>query len=355
MKPHLARGVVISAAAAAALYLGFSLFAGGSAVVAAIAAVGGPTLALALTLSLVNYALRTVRWRLYLETLGYRISWRSAEAIYLAGFAFTATPGKAGELLRGVFLEREGVPFRASTAVFLSERLADLVGVLMIALPGAAAYPKGWLIVALGLLMIGAISGALSHVQGLKWANSALEHAGFRFAAKFASLTQLLIEARRCHEPRTLAIGLVVSLAAWSAEALAFYLVLRRMGVDIGIGFAMSVYALSMLAGAISFLPGGIGGAEAVMMGLLLLAGASQPTAVAATLLIRLTTLWCAVAIGVIALVVERRRLWPQTVAAKVQSDRSPNSVPKRPGAPARAEAAELKPLGRRRRAARST
>jgi len=92
--------------------------------------------------------------------------------------------------------------------------------------------------------------------------------------------------------------------------------VLAAMGVDIGLGFSMSIYALSMLAGAVSFLPGGIGGAEAVMTGLLLMSGATETKAVAATVIIRLATLWFAVALGALALVVERRRLWPRGVVA---------------------------------------
>jgi uncharacterized protein (TIRG00374 family) len=54
-----------------------------------------------------------------------------------------------------------------------------------------------------------------------------------------------------------------------------------------------------MLAGALSFMPGGLGSAEAVMGGLLMLSGMSGAEAVAATALTRIATLWFAVAIGI--------------------------------------------------------
>jgi uncharacterized protein (TIRG00374 family) len=57
-----------------------------------------------------------------------------------------------------------------------------------------------------------------------------------------------------------------------------------------------------MLAGAISFMPGGLGGAEAVMVALLMWKGMAGADAVAATVLIRLATLWFAVAIGALML-----------------------------------------------------
>jgi len=71
-----------------------------------------------------------------------------------------------------------------------------------------------------------------------------------------------------------------------------------------------------MLAGAISFLPGGVGGAEAVMAAMLVAAGAPEAKAVAATVIIRLATLWFAVAIGVLTMALERRRLWPAAATA---------------------------------------
>ncbi len=59
-----------------------------------------------------------------------------------------------------------------------------------------------------------------------------------------------------------------------------------------------------MLAGAISSLPGGLGGSEATMIALLSLCGVPLPIAISATVLIRLATLWFAVLLGVAALAV---------------------------------------------------
>lgn len=61
--------------------------------------------------------------------------------IYFSGFALTTTPGKAGELLRGVFLERRGMPFSSSIAALLSERLSDMIAIIVIGLPGLSLYP----------------------------------------------------------------------------------------------------------------------------------------------------------------------------------------------------------------------
>jgi uncharacterized protein (TIRG00374 family) len=57
-----------------------------------------------------------------------------------------------------------------------------------------------------------------------------------------------------------------------------------------------------MLVGAISFLPGGLGGTEATMIALLVAHGLPLPESVAATLVVRLATLWFAIVLGLAAL-----------------------------------------------------
>ena len=112
----------------------------------------------------------------------------------------------------------------------------------------------------------------------------------------------LLAGARNCHRPRVILIAISLSLPAWGAEALAFHLLLEMMNYPVPMSFSAFVYGIGMLAGALSFMPGGLGGTEATMVGLLTLNGMSDPVAIAATVVIRLTTLWFAVLLGLIAM-----------------------------------------------------
>jgi uncharacterized protein (TIRG00374 family) len=89
---------------------------------------------------------------------------------------------------------------------------------------------------------------------------------------------------------------------AWGAESMAFCLMLSWLGVDVPLTYGIFVYAVAMLAGALSFMPGGLGGTEGVMVLLLLWKGVAPAEAVAATVMIRMTTLWFAVVLGVVAL-----------------------------------------------------
>jgi len=71
------------------------------------------------------------------------------------------------------------------------------------------------------------------------------------------------------------------------------------------------IYVVSLVAGNLSMLPGGIGAAEASMAGMFVaVAGLSAGTSAALTLVIRLSTLWFAVLVGVVGLFL----LWKRAV-----------------------------------------
>ena len=74
------------------------------------------------------------------------------------------------------------------------------------------------------------------------------------------------------------------------------------MGVDLPLTVGIGAFALGTLLGAVSMFPGGVGPTEAVMGGLLVLAGGTVPEATAATILVRAVTLWWAVFLGIVAL-----------------------------------------------------
>ncbi|KAA8981272.1 lysylphosphatidylglycerol synthase transmembrane domain-containing protein [Halospina sp. K52047b] len=300
------KALVLSVAVATVGYLAFSLCGGWEEVVAAFVQISITGTAAALAMSLVNYGLRFARWQLYLSRLGHKINVLPSARIYLAGFALTTTPGKAGEAFRGLLLKHHGVPYPTSFAAFFSERLSDLVAIVILALIGLTQYPE-----ARGLVLV-AIAGivvALTCLSSRRLLDR-IHHWTLQREGKLFNILQHLVmmlnDARRCHSPGLLSVATVISIIAWGAEALAFHWVLQWLGADLGMSFAIFVYALSMLAGALSFMPGGLGGAEAVMVSLLTLKGIPMPAAVAATVFIRLATLWFAVVIGLVALIQSR-------------------------------------------------
>jgi uncharacterized protein (TIRG00374 family) len=111
--------------------------------------------------------------------------------------------------------------------------------------------------------------------------------------------------------PRPLLLMTGLSMVGWGLECVAFYGIISGFqGGQADLGAAGFLYALTTVLGALSFLPGGLGVTEGSMsLGLVELSLLpSQSSAVAATVLIRLATLWFAVAVGLVALWAYRRR-----------------------------------------------
>lgn len=301
------RTVIVSVVVSALAYLGFSLWVGWEDVGSALGRVGAVGIALALLMSLLNYGLRFLRWQGYLRVMGHAVPWRPSLTIYLAGFALTTTPGKAGEALRGVMLKPWGVPYSRSLAAFFSERLSDLLAIVLLTLFGLTLYPDAHAVIMTGIALVVAALLVLSNAGLIERLGDFIAQRRGKLVVLLQDVLQILLEARRCHRPGMLVVATVLSVIAWSAEAIAFHWILQWMDADIPLFFSVFVYAVSMLAGAISFMPGGLGGAEAVMVSLLIWKGMPNADAVAAALLIRLATLWFAVAIG--ALVIGRKTI----------------------------------------------
>lgn len=284
-------------------YLGFSVSGGWQEVSHAFGLVGGGGISIALVLSLVNYLLRFVRWQFFLKLLGHDVPHIQSLTIYIAGFGLTIVPGKAGEAVRSLFLNTRGMSYKSSLAAFFSERLSDLLGVLALASIGFWAFESARpVIVGLGAVMLAGLLMLRQPGCGTWLQQLATRFLPTRFHHVLENVAALFGDIKRCLQGGPLLSGLMLSIVAWGAEAYAFHLILQWMETPVSWQVAVFIYAFSMLVGAISFLPGGLGGVEATMIGLLILVGTSQPSALAATVIIRLTTLWFAVVLGLLAL-----------------------------------------------------
>jgi len=123
-------------------------------------------------------------------------------------------------------------------------------------------------------------------------------HASGRLHTLGDKLLNMLRSSSALLRSGPLHVGLLLGLIAWFAEGYGLFIVLERLGASTPLLLAAGIYGVSVLAGALSFMPGGLGGTELVMGSLLMLAGVAPPVAVAAVIICRLATLWFAVVIG---------------------------------------------------------
>lgn len=258
---------------------------------------------LVLCLSILNYWLRFARWFDFLSRLNTRLSWIRHLAYYIAGFAFTTTPGKAGEAIRSLYLSRHGVPWSQSLAALFTERLLDLAAIAILAIAAAWSFTSARWPVAIALIGVLAALALLHHPRlDSLLARLTKQRNWPKFSRGITHLRALLHDSAQLLQPKPRYLGLLLGLIAWGAEGIGFFVILHALDVPISLGLAIGIYAAGILAGALSFIPGGLGSTEAVMVLLLSLTGVETPTALAATLLCRLATLWFAVVLGLAAL-----------------------------------------------------
>ena len=298
---HRLRAAIISVVLAIAVYAALAFWSDAERFAAAVRRIGWQEGALLLALSLVNYALRCVRWRYFLARLGHPLPWLACAANYVTGFALTTTPGKAGEAIRSLLLKRRfGVPFTDSLAAFVAERFSDVLALILLSALAAAMLPQGhWIMVAVAAAVALALWVAASDRRiavAARWIAAILPR---RLAAPLGTLAG---QAGQLTRGRALGTGLALSLVAWAAEGYALYLIVAAMGTEATVPAAIGIYSIALLGGALFFLPGGLGGTEAFMFALLMRSGMDPVAAGAATVISRVTTLWFAVLLGWITL-----------------------------------------------------
>ncbi len=260
---------------------------------------------IAIGFTLLNYALRFVKWHFYLGQIGIRgLSWPHSLRLFIAGFPLAVTPGKIGEALKGVWLNRIcKIPVGRGVSVVLAERISDGLAVLILSILGVIAYPRYWPAFAfilgtlLFIVVISQIRPAALFILGI--------------GEKLPLVNRLAHGLREFYEgsfalfrPGAILLAVMLGTVSWLGEGLGFYFILLGLGLTPSLHLmtsAVFVLAFSTAIGAASALPAGLGAAEISIAGMLTLVLRESPAlATSATLLIRLATLWFGVALGLL-------------------------------------------------------
>ncbi|UWQ06921.1 flippase-like domain-containing protein [Aliiroseovarius crassostreae] len=261
-----------------------------------------------LMLSLVNYLFRGLRWHVFARRLGLPTGLVQDLRHFLGGFAMSVTPGRVGELVRMRWLKREtGWSFEHTAPLVLVDRASDLTAMALI-LALALSFSMHGIAGGTPVVVLALIAGFVAtRPRLLGW----LATTGHRITGRFA---RIWVRVRRAAtslaaftSPLLMTTAALIGMIGWIAEGYAFHLLLVWLGSDIGLAAAVAIFVFSTLAGGLTGAPGGVGGAEAAMIALLALEGVPLEVSVPATAIIRVTTLWFAIGIGLLIFPVAER------------------------------------------------
>jgi uncharacterized protein (TIRG00374 family) len=252
-----------------------------------------------------SFALRYLRWRWLLGRQGFDVYWKRGFLAYLSGFALTVSPGKVGELMRVRYFSPMGVPADQVIACFIFERVLDLIAVLLLlillvgtvpGIPAAFSFVVAVTACVLVLLRYAGVWARLAQwLQNAQWAS---------LAHFFAVIGQGLKGALRFFRPTELVVCLSIGLAAWAMQSLGCVYLIGKLDILMPWLIAFSLYPLALLVGAASMSPSGLGTTEAAIIIVLTQFGVSFDRATIAAIGIRLSTLWFAILLGFVAILV---------------------------------------------------
>jgi len=303
--------VILGVAAGVAVYVAFSVWADARSVGRALADFHWLVALGALGLAFLNYLVRFGRWHYYLKRLGLKVPAGHSFLVFLGGFSLTVTPGKLGEVVKALLLrESHGIAAARTAPIVVAERLTDLMGLLLLACVGIFTFKADprFLIIGAAVIVAGLVVISVQPIAAFF----------LRLCAKVPGLRKLAPKLEEAYgttaellRPAPLVLGVGLSTVSWFFECAAFWSVVRGFaGASVDIQAATFIYASMTVAGALSFLPGGLGVTEAGMLAMLgeLAVGCGRSVAAAATFVTRLCTLWFAVVVGIAALLIFARK-----------------------------------------------
>lgn len=255
-----------------------------------------------LALSLGNYALRFLRWQIYLRRLEVALSRGRSLAVFLAGFLLSVTPGKAGELGKA-WLVRElgGGPALRIVPAVLTERITDVLATVALIALGALPLRGGPWIAAAGLGAVSLVILILTWQRGAERLFAVLARLPV-VGSRVRYLEEMYGGLRGLLSPGLVIVAVSLATLAWAAEGLGFWLVVRNYAPRAGLLLSVFNYTVANVLGGLSMLPGGLGAAEGSLAALLHAQGLDTADASSITLVIRGATLWFAVFLGLLAL-----------------------------------------------------
>jgi uncharacterized protein (TIRG00374 family) len=199
------------------------------------------------------------------------------------------------------------VPVDDTIACFIFERMLDLLVVLVLSLPLAAFAPGVMWILTFGFVATVVLIVLLLSRSSELWlslARRAQKAKWDRLTRLFVFIGSGLAVALRSFRFREFVVSIAFGFAAWTVQSIGCVFLVAKLGMAIPHLAAFALYPFALLIGAASMLPGGIGTTEAAIVFLLHSLGAPLDRAALAAVGMRLSTLWFAILLGIIAAII---------------------------------------------------
>lgn len=242
-----------------------------------------------LVVSLFAVSLRVVKWMVLLENVGFL----ELYPIQLVGMTISNfTPGKIAEPGKAVLLKIiKKMSVSASLPTIIWERMLDivvLVGFSAFALNFLPMEPQlAYVSLASVMVFLAAIFFFLLVLNSRKFGVAFFSRIGRM--PFFGGISEKFVSTFYSSgiKRRRIVLSFFITVVVWLLEGVVLYFAFLSLGIGMSLPFLSVIIAVSILIGVASFLPGGLGSFEAVMILILSGVGIESSIATAGVLMYR--------------------------------------------------------------------
>ena len=248
--------------------------------------------------------IKSLRQMLFLRHQSIKIPLKQNIIIYLAGLSMLFTPAGLGEMIKSHFLlKKYNQPVSKTLPLVIMERYHDALAILCIIIIFSIITGITFLtipilitVILLLVLLIIARNRKLfpifqKVISKIKIFQN-LENHSIEFNKSLVSLTSKKIFFS----------GWLVGISAWSFDGLGIYLCFQAFELDFDFLTASLIGLSSVLFGALTLIPGGVGVTEVSFVKLLSIYGIESSVSSSLALFFRLQSIWFATCLGIIAM-----------------------------------------------------
>jgi len=256
-----------------------------------------------LSLVSISWVVTFYRWHLLLKNANIYIPIKKNFIIYLGSLSLSITPGQIGEAIKSELLKKQfKVPRSKTLPIIFIEKFYDLMGALFASIIGIWYFENGLYLISVGIILLILIFVLI--ISRTVFEKILFIICKIKFFSKYQN--NFLESYNILRDSLKTKIGLksgILSLIFWIIQGFAVFLILLALDInDLNFLISISSNAISVLIGALSFMPGGLGITEGSMAGLLSFQGIEFSFALIIGVIIRIFTSWYTVIVGFIAL-----------------------------------------------------
>ena len=260
-------------------------------------------LPLILLLVSVSWIPMIVKWHFLLKNCEIDVPLRKSIAVFFAGIAFEITPGQIGSLIKSQLLKTSSnIPRTKTVPIIVAEKVYDLIGAILASIIGIIILGMDFYLIIIAILALAVIFFFMFYRPASEIFFKRITKTKF-FSKYIDNMSEFHAIIQKSTNVKAATICILLGVTYWFIISAAAYYTLIAFDINVlDYLTVLAIYTTSILLGAISFVPAGIGVAEGSIAGLFTLNGIDVSTALILSVMIRVLTLWFSVSVGFIAL-----------------------------------------------------